>query len=129
MKVLHGLALAFLLAIAGVSSALAQISDDAIYGAMSIDVPPSATSRGIALLKRYRNAALKQPGNRGVNLLQQVGWPNRFVIYEAWKDQSAYGANENAPHMAEFCDTLRSISNAPCDRHAYFSVSVRPERA
>ena len=83
LKVLHGLALAFLLAIAGVSSALAQISDDAIYGVMSIDVPPSATSRGIALLKRYRNAALKQPGNRGVNLLQQVGWPNRFVIYES----------------------------------------------
>lgn len=126
---LHGLGLAFLLSIAGISSAWAQIGDDAIYGVMSIDVPPSATSRGVALLKHYRRAALKQPGNRGVNLLQQVGWPNRFVIYEAWKDQSAYDANEKAPHMAEFCDTLKSISNAPCDRHAYFSVSVGPERA
>ena len=126
---LHALGLVFLLAIAGISSARAQITDDAIYGVMSIDVPPSATSRGIALLKQYRSAALKQPGNRGVNLLQQAGWPNRFLIYEAWKDQSAYDANGKAPHMAEFCDTLRSISNAPCDRHAYFSVSVGPARA
>ena len=64
----------------------------------------------------------------GVDLLQQVGWPNRFVIYEAWKDQSAYDANEKAAHMSGFCDTLRSISVAPCDRHAYFVVSVGPAR-
>jgi quinol monooxygenase YgiN len=125
---LHAFGLAFLLSIAGTSAARAQTSDEAIYGVTNIDVPPSATSRGIALLKHYRDAALKQPGNHGVDLLQQVGWPNRFVIYEAWKDQSAYDANEKAAHMSGFCDTLRSISNAPCDRHAYFVVSVGPAR-
>jgi hypothetical protein len=41
---LHALGLAFLLAIAGISAARAQTSDDAIYGVTSIDVPPSATS-------------------------------------------------------------------------------------
>jgi quinol monooxygenase YgiN len=125
---LQALGLAFLFVIAGISAARAQTTDGAIYGVTTIDVPPSATSRGIALLKHYRDATLKQPGNRGVDLLQQAGWPNRFLIYETWKDQSAYDANEKAAHRAEFCDTLRSISNAPCDLHAYFVVSVEPAR-
>jgi quinol monooxygenase YgiN len=126
---LSALGLALLLAIARVSVGHAQTGDGAIYSVTSIDVPPSATSQGIALLKRYKDAALKQPGNRGVDLLQQVGWPNRFVIYETWKDKSAYEANEKASHRTEFCNTLTSISNAPCDLHAYFVVSVGPARA
>jgi quinol monooxygenase YgiN len=125
---LCALRLAFLLAIVAIS-ARAETSSDAIYGVTTIDVAPSATSQGIALLKQYRDAALKQAGNRGVDLLQQVGWPNRFVIYEAWKDRSAYTANEKAAHTAGFCDGLRSISNAPCDRRDYFVVSVGPTRA
>ena len=120
--------LAFVLAIVAICAAQAQTSSKAIYGVTSIDVPPSATSQGIALLKQYRQAALKQAGNQGVDLLQQVGWPSRFVIYEAWKDQSAYNANEKAAHTVEFCNRLRSISNAPCDRRDYFVVSVGPAR-
>ena len=126
---LCALPLVLLLWVVAISAARAQTSGDAIYGVTSIDVAPSATSRGIALLKQYREAALKQPGNRGVDLLQQVGWPNRFVIYEAWKDQSAYDANQKAAPTAEFCAGLRSISNAPCDRRDYFVVSVGPARA
>ena len=126
---LSALGVALLLATAWVSVGHAQTGDGAIYSVTSIDVPPSATSQGIALLKRYRDATLKQPGNRGVDLLQQVGWPNRFVIYETWKDKSAYEANEKSSHRTEFCNTLTSISNAPCDLHAYFVVSVGPARA
>ena len=103
---LCALSLALVLCVVPISSARAQASGGAIYGVTNLDVPPSATSQGILLLKQYRDAALKQPGNQGVNLLQEVGWPNRFAIYEAWKDQSAYDANEKAAHTAEFCDKL-----------------------
>jgi quinol monooxygenase YgiN len=122
------LSLVLLLLVVAISPALAQTTGSAIYGVTNIDVAPSATSQGIALLKRYRDAALKQPGNQGVNLLQQVGWPNRFAIYEAWKDQSDYDANEKAAHTAEFCDKLKSISGGPCDRRDYFVISVGPAR-
>jgi quinol monooxygenase YgiN len=98
----------------------------AIYGVTSVDVAPSATAQGAALLKRYRDAAVKQPGNLEVDLLQQIGWPNRFVIYEGWKDRASYAANEKAAHTADFCLRLKSISNAPCDRRDYFVVSVGP---
>lgn len=125
---LCALSLALVLCVVPISSARAQASGGAIYGVTNLDVPPSATSQGILLLKQYRDAALKQPGNQGVNLLQEVGWPNRFAIYEAWTDQSAYDANEKAAHTAEFCDKWKSISSGPCDRRDYFVISVGPAR-
>src|SRR6266700_3751927 len=78
----------FLLAIAAYSGAQAQTG--AIYGVTTVDVAPSAASQGVALLKQYRDGALKQAGNMGVALLQEADWPNRFLIYDGWKDHAAY---------------------------------------
>ena len=125
---LRALSLALLVWLAGISAAGAQTSNPAIYGVTTVDVAPSATSRAIALLKQYRDATRKQPGNQEVDLLQQVGWPNRFLIYEGWKDQSSYDANDKAAHTVEFCEKLKSIFSAPCDPYDYFVVSVGPSR-
>ena len=89
----YALSLAFLLVITAGSAAQAQTSEGAIYGVTNLDVASGATNQAIALLKQYRDAALKQPRNAGVILLQEAGWPNRFVIYEAWNYQSAYDTN------------------------------------
>src|SRR5215467_12793337 len=107
--------LAFLLAIAANSTAQAQAGGEAIYGVTTLDVAPSAASQGVALLKQYRDAALKQAGNQGVTLVQEAGWPNRFVIYDGWKDRSAYEANEKAAHLAALRDKLKPIAGAPYD--------------
>jgi quinol monooxygenase YgiN len=121
--------LGFLLAIMALSAAQAQTSGDAIYGVTTLDVAPGATSQGVALLKHYREGALKQAGNTGVTLLQEADWPNRFAIYEVWKDQSAYDANEKAAHTAEFRDKLKPIAGAPYDRRNYGVVSVGAAQA
>lgn len=126
---LYLLGLAFVLAIAVGSTAQAQTGSEAIYGVTSLDVVPGAASQGIALLKKYREAALKQPGNLGVDLLQEADWRTRFVIYEGWKDHAAYEANEKAAHTAELGDKLKSISAAPYDRRDYHVISVGPARA
>jgi quinol monooxygenase YgiN len=121
--------LGLLLAIAAHSAAQAQAGGNAIYGVTTLDVAPSAVSQGVALLKQYREAALKQAGNAGVTLLQEVDWPNRFAIYEAWKDQSAYDANEKAAHTVEFRDKLKPIAGAPYDRRDYHVIAVGPAGA
>jgi len=87
---------AVLLTLAAGSAAQAQVGADAIYGVTSLDVAASAAAQGVAILKQYRDAARKQAGNFGVELLQEVGGPNRFIIHETWKDQSAYDANEKS---------------------------------
>jgi quinol monooxygenase YgiN len=114
--------LGFLLTIA-VSSAV-QAQSEAIYGVTAVDVAPSAVSQGVALLRQYREGVRKQAGNTGVTLLQEVDWPNRFVIYEEWRDHAAYDANEKAAHTAELRDKLKPIAGAPWDRRDYRVVSV-----
>jgi len=123
------LGLAFLLAVAAYSTAQAQTGGAAIYGVTALDIAPGATSQGVALLRQYRDGALKQAGNMGVTLLQEADWPNRFVIYEAWKDQAAYDANEKATHSAELRDKLKSMGGAPYDRREYHVISVGPAQA
>ena len=120
---------AFLLVIVARSGAAAQTAGDAIYGVTALDVAPGAASQGLALLKQYRDGALKQAGNTGVILLQEADWPNRFVIYDAWKDQAAYDANERAAHSAELRAKLASMGGAPYDRRDYRVISVGPAQA
>jgi len=122
----HGL-LAFLLTVA--VSSVVQAQTEATYGVTTVDVAPSAVSQGVALLKQYRDGARKQAGNAGVTLLQEVDWPNRFVIYEEWKDHAAYDTNEKAAHTAELRDKFKPIAGAPWDRRDYRVVSVAPPRA
>jgi quinol monooxygenase YgiN len=117
-----------LLVAAGAGRARAQGADSAVYGVTSLDVAPNAAAQGVALLKQYRDGALKQAGNLGVTLLQEVGWPNRFVVYEGWKDHAAYDANEKAAHTAELRDKLKPIAGAPYDRRDYQVISVAPAR-
>ena len=113
-----------LLAFMGHSLAQAQAGGDAIYGVTALDVAPGAVSQGVTLLKQYRDSALKQAGNTGVTLLQEIDWPNRFIVYEGWKDQGAYDANEKAVHSAELRDKLKSIAGAPYDRREYHVIAV-----
>jgi quinol monooxygenase YgiN len=62
----------------------------------------------------------------GVTLLQEVDWPNRFIIFDAWKDQAAYDANEQAAHGAQLRDKLKALGGAPYDRRDYHVISVGP---
>ncbi len=115
------LALAFVPAIA--PAARAQ-SAEAIYGVTALDVTPNNAKEGVALLKAYRDGSLKQPGNLGVTLLQEADWPNRFIIYEGWKDEAAYEANEKSAHTTQLRDKLKAIAAAPYDRRNYSVISV-----
>jgi (4S)-4-hydroxy-5-phosphonooxypentane-2,3-dione isomerase len=121
------LALAFVFAVAG--TAFAQAGGEVIYGVTALDVVPNAAKDGVTLLKQYRDGALKQPGNLGVTLLQEADWPNRFIIYDGWKDQAAYEANEKAAHAAQLRDKLKPIAAAPYDRRNYRVISVGPAQS
>src|SRR5262249_2602993 len=100
---------AVLLVLATAPKAQGQTASNAIYGVPAFDVAPAAAREGVALLKQYRDGALKQAGNRGVTLLQEFDWPNRFIIYDAWQDQTAYDTNEKAAHSAALRDKLKAM--------------------
>ena len=121
--------LAFLLAINAQCAAQAQPSGGPIYGVISLDVPPGTANQGVALLKQYRDGALKQPGNMGVTLLQELDWPNRFIVYESWRDQAAYDASEKTAPATELAGKLKAMGAAPFDRRDHQVISVAPAQA
>jgi quinol monooxygenase YgiN len=128
LKSLAFIGLALLLALAPGLPARAQTAAGAIYGVTALDVAADAAGQATALLKQYRDAVRKQADNQGIELLQEAGWPNRFAIYETWKDQAAYDANEKAAHTAELRDKLKPIINVPYDRRDYHDISVAPAK-
>jgi quinol monooxygenase YgiN len=116
-------------ALAAVSPADAQAPKaDAIVGVTVLDVAPGARDKGVAILKQYREASRKQPGNLGVDVLQEIGHPNRFVVYETWTDQAAFDANEKATSSADLRASLKPIEGAPYDRRYYNVTTVGPTK-
>src|ERR1700693_3403685 len=101
--------LACLIPVAVGSAARAQNGPDAIYGVTALDVAPDAVAKGVAALNQYRDAARKQAGHLGVDLLQEAAWRIRFAFYETWKDQAPYDANEKSAQAAALRDKLKPI--------------------
>jgi quinol monooxygenase YgiN len=100
-----------------------------IFSVTSVDVGADAAAQAVALLKQYRDAARKAPGNQGADVLQEMGAPYRFAVYESWADQAAYDANDKAAPSKELADKLKAIAPAPYDRRAYRTVSVAAAKA
>jgi quinol monooxygenase YgiN len=108
--------------------AWAQTPADAVFVVTALDVAPGQVAGGLAVLKPYRDAARKEAGNLGVDLLQEEGAANRFMIFETWQNQAAYEANEKAAALAALRNKLKPVAPAPYDRRSYQTVSVGPAK-
>jgi len=109
-----GMFIAMLIATATLApSALAQ--SNAAYLATYVEVMPNAVVPGIALLKQYRDASLRQDGNLRAEALAEIERPNRFVVVEAWRDKAALDAHGQSAATLKFRDKLKPIADAPYD--------------
>ena len=50
--------------------------------------------------------AIQEPGNLRFDVLQQADDPNRFVLYEVYRDAEAANAHKQTPHYARWRDTV-----------------------
>jgi quinol monooxygenase YgiN len=103
----------FIVTAALVPSAHAQ--NNAAYLATYVEVMPNAVAPGIALLKQYRDASLKEDGNLRAEALAEIERPNRFVVVEAWRDKAALDAHGQSTATLKFRDKLKPIADAPYD--------------
>jgi quinol monooxygenase YgiN len=106
-------------------------SGNAVYIATYIDIQSSAVDKGVSLIKQYREQSRAEPGNSAVDVVQEIARPNRFVIIEVWRDQSAFDTHERADHTARFRTGLLAIHNSPFDQrvHRAFAIDSRPVAA
>ena len=100
----------------------------ALYVATYVDVQLSSAGQGVELIKQYREKTRAEAGNSGVDVVQEIGRPNHFVILEFWKDQPSFDAHEKAAHTAQFRERLKTMHNSPYDQrvHQALAVDSRP---
>lgn len=118
-----GMFIAMLIATAAlVSSAHAQ--NNAAYLATYVEVMPNAVVPGIALLKQYRDASLKEDGNLRAEALAEIERANRFVVVEAWRDKAALNTHGQSAATSKFRDKLKPIANSPYDERINAALYV-----
>src|SRR5579859_3052950 len=109
-------AVAGAVSVALVPAAPAQTDADAVYAVTYLDVGASAVSEGVALLKGYRDASRREDANLEFTIMQETSRPNRFVIMEGWRGQSAFEGHDKGSAKAAFESALKAIRNSPPDR-------------
>ena len=93
----------------------AYAQSNAVYRAVYVEVMPTATGAGAALLKQYRDASSREDGNLRADALQEIARPNRFVIVEAWRDKAALDGHAQGAASAKFRNALTPLADAPQD--------------
>ena len=101
-----------------------EASDAAVYTVSYIEVMPSSQGETIALLRQYREASRKEEGNVRLEVLQQNGRPDHFVLLETWKDQKALDAHGMATHTAQLREKLQPLRVSPFDDRLHKGLAI-----
>jgi quinol monooxygenase YgiN len=99
----------------------------ATYVVSYIEVVPSGRNAARLMLRALREAARKEPGNSGFEVLQRVGQPH-FAILESWADAKAQSTHAAAPASAQFRDALKPLLAAPTDERIHNGFAVNPPK-
>src|SRR5262245_42968706 len=95
-----------------------------IYIVTYIDVQPAFTGQAIDLVRQYRQACSAESGNLWTEAMQERSRRTRFVVIEAWKDESSSQNHDAGQHTADFRATVRTIHNSPNDQRIHHEFSV-----
>ena len=57
--------------------------------------------------------AIQEPGNLRFDVLQQADDPNRFVLYEVYRDEAGADAHKQTAHYAKWRDTVAAWMAEP----------------
>jgi quinol monooxygenase YgiN len=97
-----------------------------IYSVTYVEVMPTAKADAAAILRRYREAALKEGGNLRCEVVQRIDQPHQFAILEIWKDQTAFETHVKSANTADAREKIAAIRNAPTDERVHTALSIGP---
>lgn len=104
----------------------AQPAGGAVTVLTYIDLQPKLVAQGVRLLKSYRLASRKEPGEVAIALVVETGRPNRFLIAEMWRDRDAFTAHDKGDASADFRAKLQAVAQSPPDRRAHHDFATAP---
>src|SRR5262245_46645077 len=100
-----------------------------IYTVIYVEVLPTSRADGVALLRRYRDAARGEDGNLRCELLSRIGQPHQLVLLEAWRDAKAFEGHGTSGASATMRERIHAIRSAPIDEHVHVAVAAGPLQA
>ena len=117
----------FLLPVApalGQTAPAANPNAAANYRVVYLEVAPADVNRVASALKDYRQAAMKAGGALRIDVLQQMGRPNHFAIYESWRDNAALEGHRNATETKRLDEVLQATRVSPIDERLLSNVGA-----
>src|ERR1700754_3737511 len=79
---------------AGAGTAMAaqtpEVPPGPSYVTTYLEFGPSTVNNAIAIMRTYRDASRREQGATTVDIYQEAGHQNRFVLREVWQDRAAY---------------------------------------
>src|ERR1043166_248007 len=119
-------AFAILACLYPISVAYAQAPAPAIapatYRVVYLEVAPAEANRVAAALKDYKRAAANAIGALRIDVLQQVGRPSHFAIYESWRDNAALEGHKTSNETKKLDEVLQATRVSPVDERLLTAV-------
>ena len=101
-----------------------QANSTALHVVSYVEVAPGAERAATGLLRQYRDASRRDHGSLRMDVLQQSGRPDHFVVLESWQDKDAWTAHGAAAHTKQFAAELPLQLVSPVDRQLFNSLAV-----
>jgi autoinducer 2-degrading protein len=90
-----------------------------------VHVKPENREEFITASLQNARQTIQEPGNLRFDVVQQVDDPNRFVLYEVYRDEAGMAAHKETAHYAQWRDAVAPWMAEP--RRGVKHVSRFPE--
>lgn len=124
------LALASSAAVLVAPGARAQTADGPTYAVTYLDVGVDSTAAALTQMRDYQERSRGEDGNLEFRVLREIIRPNRFVVFEGWRDAAALSRHAQGEATAEINRTLAPIRNSPpFQMQPYYAFDTAPSTA
>jgi quinol monooxygenase YgiN len=97
-----------------------------VYVTTYYEVSPQNANQALAMLKEYREGARHESGVVSSDLLQEQGFPSRFITNEVWQNWGAYNVHLKAKSISDINLKMLPIQYGPSDARTHLAHYVAP---
>jgi len=87
-----------------------------------VRVKPQHHNAFVAATLENARGTIAEPGNLRFDVIQQADDPNRFLLYEVYRDEAGMKAHKNTPHYAAWRDAVAPWMAEPRQGVKYVSL-------
>lgn len=77
-----------------------------LVACVHVHVKPEYRDAFIEASRENSRNTIQEPGNLRFDVLQQIDDPDRFILYEVYRDEAGMKAHKETPHYARWAETV-----------------------